>query len=529
MDARNTRRLSFAVRRQAISRMVHAPDGAAVRLLLERRMRPAKMLPATCPRPLPPISLVRVVIWGTCIRILRAGRAHGPAGAERDPGHPGRTQALLRATALPRKPDAASASRFRSAAPPWMDRPAQVRMALHSTGLPPGVACVVPPQSPPAWSPPSLPPTVAGGRPRSAVAQLASQPRSKSRGWERRERFGPDGSRAGSRRPATSATKVAGRGPFAGLLRASARTLPSVEQRDPFGLRSASKSSSTLAPPPVFGKDARVVRFQRDGPRFQNMEARFVSEQQARQSSYGTHSPGPVYTPSSDFGAVPPLHGSHFLMRTSPLVRLGIGTAAGSGRRLRGEPVRRFDTRPQFLEHRASGSRLHGPMHRPVTDHLGLACLGVVDGALMAQARWHVASLAGFLGARAVSLPPCRRGIPCGASPAGEGDAARAPAVPVPETQRRRGKAVRYRNDGGASVPPAARPRANRCAARGTALRRRSAHAGTRRSAARHRHRRRHGSPDRAPTHGPGRHARVGPAPVLGRRVHRPAPCLRRG
>ncbi|KAA0161798.1 hypothetical protein FNF31_03584 [Cafeteria roenbergensis] len=58
------------------------------------------------------------------------------------------------------------------------------------------------------------------------------------------------------------------------------------------------------------------------------MEARYVNKRQARQSSYGTHSPGPVYSPQSDFGVVPPLPESHFLMRTSPLLRLGIGTAA---------------------------------------------------------------------------------------------------------------------------------------------------------------------------------------------------------
>ncbi len=71
------------------------------------------------------------------------------------------------------------------------------------------------------------------------------------------------------------------------------------------------------------------------------MEARYVNKRQARQSSYGTHSPGPVYSPQSDFGVVPPLPESHFLMRTSPLLRLGIGTAAEAHIQLKrqGEPA----------------------------------------------------------------------------------------------------------------------------------------------------------------------------------------------
>lgn len=58
------------------------------------------------------------------------------------------------------------------------------------------------------------------------------------------------------------------------------------------------------------------------------MEVRYIDRKQVKQSTYGTHSPGPVYSPPSEFGALPPLPQTHFLMRTSPLMKLGIGTAA---------------------------------------------------------------------------------------------------------------------------------------------------------------------------------------------------------
>lgn len=130
-------------------------------------------------------------------------------------------------------------------------------------------------------------------------------------------------------RPATSAMKGSRQASFSGLPRADSRRRG--RQRDRFDLGkswTAASSGSSLPPPPVFGQDAKVVRFQKEGPRFQNMEARFIDRKQVKQSSYGTHSPGPVYSPPSEFGALPPLPQTHFLMRTSPLLKLGIGTAA---------------------------------------------------------------------------------------------------------------------------------------------------------------------------------------------------------
>jgi hypothetical protein len=154
-----------------------------------------------------------------------------------------------------------------------------------------------------------------GARPHSAVSQIA---RPRLAAWEMRERS--------QRRRAAAPSH-----PFSSHRTSRSRSPPPPTDggRDPFGLkRSAKHLSSELGPLPVFGRGSKAVTIHKVGPRFQNMEVRYITKAQVRQAAYGTHSPGPVYSSPSDFGAVPPLPGSHFLMRTSPLLKLGIGSAA---------------------------------------------------------------------------------------------------------------------------------------------------------------------------------------------------------